>query len=157
CALLSGGAQALRVNAREATLKKFDQMGSLQNMSDRQIEDETRNAERIFVVLKVAGSAAEGPLWLGLSCLAVVVLGWFLKGRIVGGAVAPGAAATLLPNALATLLDGVAAFRHVTLPPQGAVLAPRNLSALFATFGHPLMGPWLKLGNAFDFFSLWTA
>ncbi len=157
CALLSASAQSLRVDAREATLKRAEMQGNLQNMSDKQIEDDTRQSERVFVVTKIAGAAVEGPLWLGLSCLGLLALSWFLKGRIVGSAVGPVAAATLLPGAVANLLDAITAFRHSQLPLQGAMLSPRNLNAVLATLGHPLMPPWQKLGNAFDFFSLWTA
>ena len=157
CALLAGAMQAWRVDARVATLQKLEKQGQLQNMSDRQIEDETRNSERVFQVLRVAGAAAEAPLQLGLTCLAVLGLSWFLKGRAIGSAVAPVAAATLLPGAIANLLDAVSAFRYSSLPPEAAQLAPRTVSALFAVFGHPLMGPWAKLGNALDFFSLWAA
>jgi len=157
CALLAGGAHSLRVDAKDATLQRLEKQGGLQNMSDRQIEDETRTAERIFVVARVARGAFEAPLQLGLTCLAVLGLGWFLKGRVKGSAVAPVAAATLLPGALANLLDAVAALQHAVLPPGPAELSPRSLSGIFAVLGHPLMGPWLKLGNTFDFFSLWAA
>jgi hypothetical protein len=157
CALLAGGMQAWRVDARAATLQRLEKQGQLQNMSDRQVADETRNAERVFQVTRIAGAAADAPLQLGLTCLVVLGLGWFLKGRVKGSAVAPVAAATLLPGAIANLLDAVAAFRHSSIPAQGAQLAPRTVSALFAVFEHPLMGPWAKLGNALDFFSLWAA
>jgi hypothetical protein len=157
CALLAGGAHSLRVDGKDATLQRLEKQGGLQNMSDRQIEDETRTAERIFVVSRVAGGAFEAPLQLGLTCLAVLGLGWFLKGRVKGSAVAPVAAATLLPGALANLLDAVGALQHAVLPPGPAQLSPRNLSGIFAVLGNPLMGSWLKLGNAMDFFSLWAA
>jgi hypothetical protein len=157
CALLAGAAQAWRVDAKESTLRKLEKQGGLQNMSDRQIEDETRTGERVYQVMRVAGAAVEAPLGLALGCLAVLGLGWFLKGRIKGSAVAPVAAATLLPGAIANLLDAVAAFRHSSLPPEPTLLAPRTVSALFEVFGHPLLGPLGKLGNAFDFFSLWAA
>jgi hypothetical protein len=71
--------------------------------------------------------------------------------------VAPVVAATLLPGAIANFVDAVTAFRHVAVPPEGIPLAPRTLSAMLSALGHPAMGPWLKLGNALDFFSLWAA
>jgi hypothetical protein len=157
CALLAGGMQAYRVDGHAVTLQKLEKGGQIQNMSDRQVEDETKSTERIYMVARVAGAAVEAPLQLGLTCLAVLGLSWFLKGRIKGSAVAPVAAATLLPGAVANLLDAVAAFQHASLPPGPSLLAPRSVSALFAVFGHPLMGPWLKLGNVVDFFSLWAA
>src|SRR5207237_9819997 len=82
---------------------------------------------------------------------------WCLRGTAQGRAVVPVAAAVLLPGAIANLLDAISAWQHAALPPKGAVLAPRNLSAIAAVFGHPLAAPWLKLGNALDFFSLWAA
>src|SRR5689334_912830 len=95
---------------------------------------------------------------VGKPALAVVVMVWFLRGRVKGRAVFPVAAAALLPGALANLLDGVTALRLDSLPAAGPVsLAPRNLSAIAAALGHPLTGAVLKLGNAFDFFSLWAA
>jgi hypothetical protein len=36
-------------------------------------------------------------------------------------------------------------------------LAPRSLSAILGALDHPLTGPWLKLGSALDFYSLWSA
>jgi hypothetical protein len=158
CSLLFGVAQAVRIDARAATLKKLEASGQLQNMSDKQVDDETKSAERLYQVVRVAGGLVDAPLSLGLSCLAVVGLTWFLRGRVKGGSVVPVAAATLLPGAIANLLGAVAAFQHVALTPdQPVALAPRSVSALFALYEHPLSGPWLKLGNAFDFFSLWAA
>jgi hypothetical protein len=76
---------------------------------------------------------------------------------VKGSAVVPVAAATLLPGAIATVLDALAAFRHAAMPPEGVPLAPRTLGAVLALAGRPLMGPWVKLGDAFDFYSLWAA
>jgi hypothetical protein len=69
----------------------------------------------------------------------------------------PVAAATLLPGALADLIDALTAYRHPALPPEGVPLAPRSLSAVIPLVGRPLMDPWLKLGHALDFYSLWGA
>ena len=157
CSLLAGGAEAWRVDAKASTLAKLEQEGSLKNKSDRQIEEDTRNAERIYQVMHVGGAAVAAPLDLGLGCLAVLILGWFLKGRFTGRAVAPVAAATLLPGAVANLLDAMTALRHATLPPEPPLLSPRTLSAVFEVLGHPLAGAAGKLGGALDFFSLWSA
>ncbi len=157
CAVLAGFAQAYRVDTRSATLKKLEQGGQLQTMSDRQLDDETRNADRLYQVMRVGKGLFEAPVSLGLTALGVVILVWFLRGKIKGRAVVPVAAATLLPNAVANLLDAVSAWSHASLPPLGAMLAPRNLAGVAAAFGHTLEQPWLKLGSAFDFFSLWAA
>ena len=157
CALLAGFAQAYRVDTRSATLKKLEQAGQLQTMSDRQLDDETRSGDRLYQVMRVGKGLFEAPVSLGLTALGVVILVWFLRGKIKGRSVVPVAAATLLPNAIANLLDAVSAWNHATLPPQGAMLAPRNLSGIAAAFGQALPPPWLKLGNAFDLFSLWAA
>ncbi len=157
CAVLAGFAQAYRVDTRSATLKKLEQGGQLQTMSDRQLDDETRSGDRLYQVMRVGKGLFEAPVSLGLTALGVVILVWFLRGKIKGRAVVPVAAATLLPNAIANLLDAVSAWNHATLPPQGAMLAPRNLSGIAAAFGQALPPPWLKLGNALDLFSLWAA
>jgi hypothetical protein len=157
CSLLLGAALALRVDAASSTLRAMEMSGQLQTMSDRQLAEETRNTERVFEVVSVAKGVVLVPLGLGLACLAILALAWFFRGRIKGSAVAPVAAATLLPEALANLADAVAVFRHEGLPPEGAALAPRTLQALLVLADHPLMAPWVKLGNALDFFSLWAA
>ncbi|HYY52224.1 MAG TPA: signal peptidase II [Myxococcales bacterium] len=157
CSLFAAFGHALRVDARSATLQKLDAAGQLTSMSDRAIEDETRNAERLFQVMRVAWGALETPVLLLLGALAVVVLVWFLRGRVKGRAVFPVAAAVLLPGAIANLLDGITALRHESLPAGPALLTPRNVSAIFAAFGHTLSGAALKLGNVVDFFSLWAA
>jgi hypothetical protein len=157
CSTLLGVALALRVDAKSSTLRKLEMSGQLQTMSERQIADEIHNAERIFQVGTIAKGVVGVPLQLGLACLALLILAWFFRGRVKGSAVAPVAVTTLLPGAIANLLDAATAFRHVSLPPGGAPLAPRSLSAVLMVLGRPLMEPWMKLGNALDFFSLWAA
>src|SRR5262249_42709316 len=55
CALLSAGAGVLRVDAKDATLREMDKAGELQTSSDRQVEDNTKSAERVYLVKRVAG------------------------------------------------------------------------------------------------------
>jgi hypothetical protein len=157
CSMLLGAVLAYRVDARSSTLRNLDKSGQLQEMSDRQLADETRKAERVAQVGNVAKGVVGAPLDLGGACLAVLGLAWFLRGRIKGSAVAPVAAAALLPGAIAKLLDAISAFRHAMVPPEGIPLSPRSLSAFLTLFGHPLQDPWLKLGNALDLYSLWSA
>src|SRR5260370_30160 len=118
CSLLVGVAQAVRVDARAATLKKLESAAQLENMSDRQIDDETKSAERLYQVVRVAGGLADAPLSLGLSCLAVVGLTWFLRGRVKGASVVPVAAATLLPGSIPNLLGAGAGFHQPPLSPN---------------------------------------
>lgn len=157
CALFAGGALALRVDAGSATLKKLEQAGTLSTLSERQIEDETRTAERMFTVAKVGGALFEAPVGLGLAALATVLLGWFLKGRVKGSAVLPVAAATLLPAAIANLLNGMSALRERAVAPDATALVPTTLTAIAASLGHPLAAWGARLGGAFDLFSLWSA
>ncbi len=157
CSLLLAGALAYRVDAQAATLQKLETSGELNNMSDRQVADETRKADRLFQVKAVAKGVLGPPLDLGLASLGLVGLGWFLRGRIKAKAVAPIAAATLLPGSIATLLDAASAYRHASIAPEGTSLAPRTLTALLQVAGHPLAGAWAKLGNTLDFYSLWAA
>jgi hypothetical protein len=157
CALLAAFTQAYRVDSRDATLKNLEKSGQLENMSDRAVADETTKSDRLYQVGRVSLGVFEAPVFLGLGSLAILFLVWFLRGKAKGRAVVPVAAAVLLPGALANLLDAVSAWQHAALPPKGAELAPRTVSAIASVFGHPLAAPWLKLGNALDFFSLWAA
>jgi hypothetical protein len=157
CSLFAAFGHSMRVDARSATLQKLDAASQLATMSDRAIEDETRNAERLFQVMRVAWGALETPVFLLLGALAVVVLVWFLRGKVKGRGVFPVAAAVLLPGAIANLLDGITALRQESLAAGPAVLTPRNVSGVVAALGHTLSGAALKLGNAVDFFSLWAA
>lgn len=157
CALLLAAALAFRVDAGSSTLQKLEAAGQLQTMSDRQLADETRSAERLFQVASIARGAVGVPLQLGLACVAILGLSWFFRGRVKGSAVAAVAAATLLPGALADALDALAALRNAAVSPEGTPLSPRTLSAILPLFGHPLAGPWIKLGNALDGYSLWAA
>jgi hypothetical protein len=157
CSMLLATALAVRVSAGSSTLRKLEQSGELKSMSDRQVSDETRKAERVVQVVSIAKGALGPPLWLGLGSLALLGLCWFLRGRVKARAVAPVAAATLLPGAIADLLDAASAFQHAAIPPDGMPLAPRTLSALLLLVGHPISAPWDKLGNALDFYSLWAS
>jgi hypothetical protein len=157
CSILLGAAFAYRVDAKSSTLRRLETSGQLKTMSDRQIAEETRSAERVAQVGSIAKGVVGAPVQLGLGCVALLALGWFFRGRIKGSAVVPVAAATLTPAALANLVDAVTAFRHTTLPPEGVALAPRTLSAILLLLGRPLVEPWVRLGHALDFFSLWAA
>ena len=155
--ILLSAAVALRVDARGSTLRQLEESGELKTMSDRQIEDKTKNAARVAMVLGIAKGVTGVPLQFGLTCVSLLGLTWFLRGRVRGAAVTPVAAATLLPGGIANLLDAVSAFRHAAIPPDGVPLAPRTLAAVTEAFGRPWAGPWLKLGGALDFYSLWAA
>jgi len=157
CSLLTAFAQASRIDARSATLQKLEKAGTLQTMSEKQLDDEVKNAERLAEVGRVAWGVVEAPVFLLLGALAVVILIWFARGKVKARAVFPIAAAALLPGAVANLLDAITALERNSLPVTGATLAPRNLSDVLSVFGHTLQAPWVKLGNAFDFFSLWAA
>jgi hypothetical protein len=157
CSLALGAALAIRVDAGSSTLRKLEMSGELRGMSDRQIADETHGAERIFQVVSIARHAVGVPVQLGLACVAILGLCWFFRGRVKGSAVVPVAVATLLPGAIADGLSAVSAFRHAVLPPEQVPLSPRALSEIMPLVGHPLVDPWLKLGDALDFYSLWAA
>ena len=158
CALLSAGAGVLRVDAKDATLRAMEKAGELQTSSDRQVEDNTRSAERVYLVTRVAGALIEPPLQLGLLCVALFGLSWFLRGRSEGRAVPPVAAAALLPAALANLLEAGATFQHAAIAPDGPTALPRTLAdAWNALAGHPAGPAVMKLLSVFDLFSFWTA
>jgi len=157
CSLLLAAALAVRIDARSSTLRRLDSSGELKSMSDRQVDDETRKAERLYQVSVLAQSLVLPPAKLCVGCLAVLGLCWFLRGRVKGRAVAPVAAAAMLPGSIADLLDAVVAFRHAAIPPDGVALVPRTLSAVTQVLGHALSGAWFRLGNVPDLFSFWAA
>lgn len=157
CSVLLAGTLAIRVDAGDATLSQLEMSGGLKNMSDRQIAEETTKAERIFKVMSIAKGVFAPLLNLGLGCLALLVLIWFFRGRVDKRAVAPVAAATLLPGGFADLIDAAAAFQHSAIPAEGVPLAPRDLNAVLTLVGHPLAEPWTKLGGVLDFYSFWAA
>ena len=158
CALLSAAAGMLRVDAKDATLRAMDKAGELQTSSDRQVEDATKSAERVYLVKRVASALVDPPLQLGVFCVAVFGLAWFFRGRTEGRAVPPVAAAALLPLAIADALEAVATFQHEAIAPDGPPSLPRTLADVWtAVAGHPAAAPVAKLLSAFDVFSFWSA
>jgi hypothetical protein len=158
CALLSAGAGILRVDAKDATLRAMDKAGELATSSDRQVEDSTKSAERIYAVKRVAGALVEPPLQLGLLCVGIFALGWFFRGRTEGRAVPPVAAAALLPLAVANFLDAIATYQHAAITPDGPPSLPRTLADFWTALAtHAGPAPLMKLLSAFDVFSLWSA
>src|SRR5258708_2617357 len=109
CSLLAAFAQASRVDGRSATLQKLEQAGQLQTMSEKQLDDETKNAERLAQVSRVAWGAVETPVFLLLGALAVGALMWFAPREARARAVCPVAAAALLPGAIRNPLDAIPA------------------------------------------------
>jgi hypothetical protein len=158
CALLSASAGVLRVDAKDATLRAMEKAGELQTSSDRQVEDNTKSAERVYLVTRVASALVEPPLQLGLLCLAIFGLSWFLRGRSEGRAVPPVAAAALLPGAVANLLEAGATFQQAAIAPDGAPALPRTLAQFWTQLAaHPASPAVMKLLSVFDIFSFWTA
>jgi hypothetical protein len=158
CALLSAGAGILRIDAQDATLRAMDKAGELQTSSDRQVEDSTKSAERIYAVKRVAAALFEPPLQLGLLCVAIFGLAWFFRGRTEGRTVPAVAAAALLPLAVANFLDAIATYQHQAITPDGPPSLPQTLADFWtAIAAHPAPLPVMKLLSAFDVFSFWSA
>ncbi len=158
CALLAAWAAIARVDARAFTLRAMEKAGELQAASDRQVEDATRSAERVYLVKRVAGALAAPPLQLGFLCVAILGLAWFLRGRTEGRAVPPVAAAALLPGAIADLLEAGATLQRAAIAPDGPPSLPRNLADFWtAAAGHPAGPAAMKLLSVFDIFSFWSA
>ena len=166
CALLAGGAAALRVNAKDSTLQqlerkdpaKADEGDRLKTMSDKQVADAQKSNERGFEVKRVALSVVEVPLAFGLSLLGLVILSWFLRGKLKSTALFAVCGVSLLPGAIANVLDAIAALRHEMVPPSVLQhLSPRSATDFAAALGHPLTGPLGLLGSALDLYSLWGA
>jgi len=127
-------------------------------MSDRQIEDQTKDAERTYVVKTISLGVVWPPVKLGLLCVGLLGLSWFVRGRAKGQAVAAVAAAALIPGAIGDLLSVGAAVGRQSIPPEGPPLLPADLASMWAQISsHPLAGALARLLGAFDIFSLWGA
>lgn len=158
CSLLAGAAACLRVDARESTLAALDKSGELKTMSDKQVDDAQKERERAFEVGRLAAAAVAPEISLGLSLAGLLLLSWFLRGKPRAPAIFAVAGEALLPFALADLLDAASALRHASVPPQvGQHVAPRTATDFALALGHPLSGPWARLGGAFDVYGLWAA
>ena len=81
CAVLAAAAGIMRVDAKDATLRMLEKQGQLTSSSDRQIDDATKSAERVYMVKRVGGALVAPPVQLGLLCVALLALSWFLRGR----------------------------------------------------------------------------
>jgi hypothetical protein len=158
CSLAAGVTAAWKVDAREATLAAIEKQGQIQTTSDQQIADQTKAAERTFIVMRVASALAMPAVDLALYCIGLFALARFLRGRATGRAIAAVSAAALLPTAFGNVLEAIAAATRKWIPPSFEPLVPRDLAALYASFaGHPLMGAAGRLLSAIDVFSLWAA
>jgi hypothetical protein len=157
CSLALGAAEAYRVDAREPTLREAEQSGQLKNMSDKQVEDNTKAAERSFIVKEIALTAVKAPLiWLG-SLLGLYVVAWFLRGRTNGASIAAVAGAALIPHAIADLISAGTAMMTPMLAPDHGPLIPRSLAAVISAVGLQAPMAVVKLAGVVDFFSLWAA
>jgi hypothetical protein len=157
CSLSLGTAAALRVDAREVTLRQLDNEQKLQTMSDRQIEDAQRGTERAFMVKKIGGGLVQAPVALLLSAVGLFALSWFLRGRSQSGQVFTVAAYALIPNALGNLVEAAATFLRPSIAPDGPPSVPRDLAGIAAAFGRTLEGPAARLLGSLDVFALWGA
>lgn len=158
CALLAGVAVALRVDGRDATLRELEAQGQLKTMSDKQVDDAQKASERAFMVARIAWAAVEAPVTLALDAAGLLLLSWFLGGKLKAGPLLAVCGAALLPFALGNLLELGAALQQPAVVPQVFHhLAPHDGAEFAAAFGHPLDGPLAKLARAFDVFALWSA
>jgi len=158
CSVLAAAASSYRIDARDATLANLERSGQLKTMSDRQIEDQTKDAERSYVVKTIAVGLVRPPAKLGLICVGLLALSWFVRGRSKGKAVAAVAAVAMVPGAIEDLLLAGAALGRRSIPPQGPPLVPADFASLWAQIsGHPLAGPAARLLGGLDIFSLWGA
>jgi hypothetical protein len=158
CSLAAALTASWKVDARGTTLAALEKQGQLQTTSDQQIADQTKAAERTFMVVRIGGALVEPAVDLALYCVGLFALSRFLRGRATGRAIAAVSAAALLPSAIGNVFEAIAAPTRRWIPPSRESLIPRDLSALVASVaGHPLPGAAAKLLSAVDVFSLWAA
>jgi Yip1 domain len=167
CSLAAGLTAAWKVDARNATLAAIEAQGQIQTTSDQQIQDQTKAAERTFMVVRMAVALVLPAIDFAFYCVGLFALAWFLRGRSTGRAIAAVSAAALMPSAISSVLETIAAATRQSIAPAPmsigvatifTPLVPRDLGALYAAAtGHPLAGAAGALLSSIDVFSLWAA
>lgn len=153
-AAVSGAAFASRLDASPDVLPKMAESGDLAKASEREVNEEIEQSERISLVGGVAKGVAGMPLAVLLIAIALKFVSWLMGKKAFFGACFTTAALAMLPIALYYLLSAVISLRQdVVVPSQAGRLMTSSLQGLFAS-ASPGKGRALA---AIDFFNLWSA
>lgn len=151
---LSGVALALKVDASRTVIPKMQMTGELAKATEREVEEQIEQAERVGIVSSVAKGVFVAPLWVLLIAVALKLTAWLLGKKATFVACFTAAALSLLPVALLHAIELVAALRQASLSPKMAeVLVPTSLAALKGG-GPPKLQ---RVFGALDVVNLWSA
>ena len=147
----SGAAFASRLDASSQVLPQMAAAGDLAKASEREVNEEIEQSQRITLVAGVAKGLVGMPLAVLLIAIALKLVSWLMGKKALFGACFTTAAFAMLPIALFYLLSGVIALRQdVVVPAQAGKLMMSSIQGLF----EPGKGRALA---AIDFFNLWSA
>ncbi len=150
----SGAAFATRLDASSEVLPKMAEAGDLAKASEREVNEEVEQAERITLVAGVAKGIVGMPLAVLFIAIALKFISWLMGKKAFFGACFTTAALAMLPVALFYLLSAVIALRQdVVVPAQAGKLMPTSLLALVEASGPGVT----RMLGAVDFFNLWSA
>ncbi len=150
----SGLAFASRLDASAAVLKKMEASGELQKASERELNEEVQQAQRIALVAGAAKGVFVMPLVLLLVAVALKIAAWLAGKKLVFAEAFTVAAIAFLPIAVFHVLYGVVALKQpVVTASMAQDLLPSSLAGLVPPEA-------VKLGRALrqvDFFNVWSA
>ena len=153
-AAASGSAFAIRLDAAPEVLPKLAQASELNKASEREVNEEIEQTQRIALVLGMGKALFGMPLAVLAIAIALKLLSWLLGKKAPFGACFTTAALAMLPLALYFLLSAVIALRQdVVVPAQAGKLLVSSIAGFFDSNG-PLKS---RLLATVDFFNLWAA
>ncbi len=151
---VSGVAVATRLDASRLVIPKMEASGELGKASEREIDEQVQQTQRVAIVGGVAAGLFLVPLELLAIAVALKIVAWLLGRKAAFAAVWTVAAVSALPFVLDHLVTAAAALNQPSLSPKtAAALLPSSLAAL-----SPDAPPHLaRVLGAVDFFNLWAA
>ncbi|MCC6334129.1 MAG: YIP1 family protein [Myxococcales bacterium] len=154
CTALSGVTLALKVDASRAVISKMQMSGELMKATEREVEEEIQQAQRVAIVSSVAKGLFVVPLVVLLIAAALKFTSWLLGKKALFVACFTAAALALLPVAVLHAVEFFAALRQESLSPRMAeALVPTSLAQLKGA-GPPKLQ---RLYGALDIVNLWSA
>ncbi len=151
----SGLAFGSRLDASALVMKKMDEAGDLAKSSERELNEEVDQAQRIALVAGAAKGIFVMPLFLLLIAVALKITAWLLGRKLLFAHAFTAAAIAFLPIALFHRCSSGSSrsSRTSSSITQAAQLLPSSLAAWM-----PAAGPKVARAlAAIDFFNLWAA
>jgi Yip1 domain len=149
----SGATYALQLDTARVVVPTLAKKGDLQKVSEKELNDQIQQAQRIGLVTGVAKGVAGMPLALLFLALALKLVAWLFVKPVPFSAAFTVASVALLPIALYHLVFGVAVWQQDFVTVRSAeALVPSSLAFLARA-----PGALKRAYGAVDFFQLWSA